>query len=136
MQKYFLDLKGFVEANYPEFQGNISGALYPPPKYCEIIAQLSGYVWIGGIALLIVGNHIFAALQMAEPEWYVWMKNNKTKAFFGLFMLNNIGHSFLATGAFEVYLNDELIYSKLQIGRMPSTTTLVNALAAHGYKPY
>ena len=42
MQKYFVDLKGFVEARYPEFQGNISGALYPPPKYAEWIATITG----------------------------------------------------------------------------------------------
>lgn len=136
MQKYFRDLQGFVESTYPEFQGNISGGLYPPPKYCEVIAQITGYIWIAGVALLMVGNHIFTALGIPEPEWYIWMKNNRMAAFIGLFMLNNVGHSFVATGAFEVYLNDELIYSKLQTGRMPSTTAIITALSAHGYKPY
>ena len=136
MAKYFHDLKGFIESQYPDFHGNIEGGLYPPPKYAEIIAQISGYVWIGGIGLLMAGSQIFSAIGMAEPEWYAWMKNNKAYAFFGLFMLNNIGHSFLATGAFEVYLDGELIHSKLQMHRMPSVTDLSNALNVRGFKAY
>ncbi len=64
------------------------------------------------------------------------MKNNKTATFFGLFVMNNIGHGFLATGAFEVYLNDELIHSKLQMHRMPTTADMIAALTARGYKAY
>ena len=95
-----------------------------------------GYLWIGGLALVFGGSQIFSALGMPEPSWYEPIKNNKTGAFLALFVMNNIGHSFLATGAFEVYLNDELIHSKLLMHRMPSTTDLIHALSARGFKEY
>jgi selT/selW/selH-like putative selenoprotein len=134
MQKYFLDLKGWVEANYPDFQGNIEGGVYPPPKYAEVIAQLSGYVWMAGVAFLVGGEQIFKALSIKEPEWYNWAKNNRMVSFLVLFMLNNFGHSFLATGAFEVYVNDELMYSKLELHKMPSTGDFMRLLAVRGYE--
>ena len=33
---------------------------------------------------------------------------------------NNIQNMLISTGAFEIYVNDELIYSKLQTGAMPN----------------
>ena len=38
----------------------------------------------------------------------------------------------LQTGAFEIFLDDVLIYSKLETGRMPNAKDLVEALEKHG----
>ncbi len=133
MQKYFLDLKSYVEHQYPEFQGNIDGGLFPPPDYATSISTLAGYVWIAGIGLLVGGSTIFRGLGIAEPPFIVWMNSNKVGAFFMLFMINNIANSLLATGAFEVYLNDELIFSKLQTKRFPSVRDINSLLAAYGF---
>jgi len=133
MANYFNQIQKFVVSNYPEFEGNVEGGLYPPPKYAEVIAAVTGYVWIGGIAFLLAGDQIFGSLGIQPPEMYTWMKNNKAGAFFGLFMMNNLGHSMLATGAFEIYLNDEVIFSKLQLHRMPSTNDIIAAFATRGF---
>lgn len=133
MQKYFLDLKTYVEHQYPEFQGNIEGGLYPPPSHAVMISTVAGYMWIAGIGLLVGGSSLFRALGMTEPPFVVWMNSNKVGAFFILFMMNNIANSFLATGAFEVYLNDELIFSKLQSKRFPSVRDLNSLLSAYGF---
>ena len=90
-------------------------------------------LWIFGIALLFVGETIFKTMGITEPEWFVWMKNNKVATFIGLFMMNNVGNSQLTTGAFELYYNDELIFSKLATGRVPNANDIVAALASKGY---
>jgi selT/selW/selH-like putative selenoprotein len=133
MQKYFLDLKSYVEHQYPEFQGNIEGGLYPPPPHATLISNIAGYVWIAGIGLLVGGSSLFRALGLTEPPIITWMNSNKVGAFFILFMMNNIANSLLATGAFEVYLNDELIFSKLQSKRFPSVRDINSLLTAYGY---
>jgi|CryBogDrversion2_2_1035213.scaffolds.fasta_scaffold490029_1 selT/selW/selH-like putative selenoprotein len=40
----------------------------------------------------------------------------------------------LSTGAFELYLNGDLVYSKLATGRMPQVSDVVEALATKGLK--
>eukprot|EP00597_Dinobryon_sp_UTEXLB2267_P013960 CAMPEP_0170109198 /NCGR_PEP_ID=MMETSP0020_2-20130122/7045_1 /TAXON_ID=98059 /ORGANISM="Dinobryon sp., Strain UTEXLB2267" /LENGTH=47 /DNA_ID= /DNA_START= /DNA_END= /DNA_ORIENTATION= len=39
----------------------------------------------------------------------------------------------ITTGAFEIYLNDELIFSKLSGGHVPNGEDIVNALASKFY---
>jgi selT/selW/selH-like putative selenoprotein len=71
---------------------------------------------------------------MEKPEWYNWMQNNKISAFMGLFLLNNMGNSMLATGAFEISVDDVVIYSKLQTNRLPNANDIQAALASIGYR--
>lgn len=133
MQKYFLDLKGFVEERYPAFQGNIVGGHYPPPQYATVIATIAGYIWILGIITLVAGQSIFKNLGIPEPEIVTWMSNNRAGAFFMLFMINSVASSLLATGAFEVYIDDDLVFSKLQTKRFPSPRDLVALLSGYGH---
>lgn len=97
------------------------------------MARLSSIVWFVGIALLFVGEALFKGLGMNEPEWFTMMKNNKVGTFIGLFILNNVGNSQLSTGAFEIYYNDELIFSKLASGRVPGIEDITQALALKGF---
>lgn len=132
MKGNFLQLKRFLENQYPELQNRISGQTHPPTATGEFIGMITQIIWFGGIALLLGGSQIFGMLQMQEPEWYGWMKANTGTVFIGLFIINNIGSSMMTTGAFEVYINNELIYSKLQTGRMPTGSDITMALERFG----
>jgi selT/selW/selH-like putative selenoprotein len=103
----------------------ISGALYPPSFQAQIIAQIAGGLWMAGLALVFAGPQIFRMLGLAEdPEFYKII-NEKKMLFLGvLFFLNNIGNSQLATGAFEIYLDDQLVFSKLAAGRTPNQSDM------------
>jgi len=49
------------------------------------------------------------------------------------FMLgNNIQSSLNTTGAFEIYVDGELIWSKLETGKMPNMDVLAQKLTDHG----
>ena len=86
-----------------------------------MIAQITQYIFLAGIALLFFGSTIFQLLGMtAQPEWYKSMKQNQVMVGVGLFVLNNFGANLLNTGAFEIYVNNELMFSKLATKRMPS----------------
>ena len=54
---------------------------------------------------MLGGNQIFTAIGMEEPEFVVMMRNNQVGSMIALFLLNNVGNSMLATGAFEIYLD-------------------------------
>jgi thioredoxin reductase-like selenoprotein T len=133
MKGNFMQLKRFLESQYPELQGGkITGQTHPPTFMGEVIGAVTQFIWFGGIAILLGGAQIFSMLGMKEPEWYDWMKANKGTVFIGLFIMNNFGASMMTTGAFEVYLDNELIYSKLQTGRMPTGPDITAALARVG----
>ena len=136
MSRYFGEVKRYVESQprYAAFVGNIQGGNYPPPSHAVVISQLAGYVWMAGMGLLIFGDAFFSSVQLSEPSWYVWMKSNKVAAFAGLFIMNNLAHSLLATGAFEIFVDDQLVFSKLASKHLPSGEDVAAALALAGYK--
>mmetsp|Transcript_49289 Transcript_49289/g.97475 ORF Transcript_49289/g.97475 Transcript_49289/m.97475 type:complete len:137 (+) Transcript_49289:192-602(+) len=136
MRNNFLGLKNFVETKYPEFIGNVYGDVYPPSPFSVAIAQLAGYVWFVGIALMFGGSMIFEQIGIPTPEIVVKMNNNKPVAFMILFVMNSLANSLLATGAFEIYVGDDLVFSKLQSGRFPNGDELIAAFNALGYKDF
>ena len=72
------------------------------------------------MALMFLGDKIFQSLGIAEPGFYRYMKERKMIAFFFIFIIgNNLSNYFYSTGAFEIYFRDQVIFSKLQAGRMP-----------------
>ena len=52
---------------------------------------------------------------------------------FGIvWMANNVAAQMVATGAFEIVVNGELVFSKLQTGRLPSAAEIVDGMARLG----
>jgi len=55
-------------------------------------------------------------------------------AFMVFFFGSQLQASYLMTGAFEVFINGELAFSKLATGRMPDANSLNDAFLAHGIR--
>lgn len=86
-----------------------------------MIAQATSYLWFAGLILVFGGDYLFKFVGMAQPpELYHKVKQNQTMVLAGLFILNSVGNSQLATGAFEIYVDEQLIFSKLAVGRTPT----------------
>jgi selT/selW/selH-like putative selenoprotein len=132
MGRNFHNLREFLENRNSDLIGFIEGANYPPPTEKQVLAQLFSFAFLAGILLLIAGDTIFPMLKMEEPEIYKTMKTNKVSAFLMLFLMNNIGNSLLTTGAFEIYVDGELAFSKLESGHFPSGEELVEAMGRFG----
>ncbi len=49
--------------------------------------------------------------------------------FFVYFLGNTVVNSLMSTGAFEVLLNDQILFSKLATGQMPTSADLSKGLA-------
>lgn len=82
------------------------------------------------------GDSIFATLGLVpHPEWYTYIKENKMSSFIAIFFANSIAQSMTSTGAFEVTVDGQEVYSKLANGRMPTAGDLVTGLAALGFHP-
>lgn len=81
MKRNFLELRHFLENRNNKLIGFIDGENYPPPLSSQYIASASSFLFFGGIALLMAGDGIFKTLGIPEPEFYIYMKNNRMTTF-------------------------------------------------------
>jgi selT/selW/selH-like putative selenoprotein len=119
-----------ISEKYPGIQ--IEGANFPPGQLKALLAQFIGIAKIALIVMIVMGRDPFTSLGMATPGVYTWMIGNKLSACLMLFMLSNALEGMLmSSGAFEIYLGKEKIWSKLESGRVPSPAELVQAIDSH-----
>jgi len=128
-----MELQHALRLQFPQLQSH--GMNHPPSDKNALIAQVIGYAQMVGFALLFAGKFIFSALKMEQPFVVKWMTENKMHAFCGIFMLGFASTQLMATGAFEVYYNGNVIFSKLDQGRMPHVQDLVSNLQMFGVQP-
>ena len=122
MSKNFRNVKHYLESQHPEVM--IDGLHHSPGQTKEMIAYLGGLVWTAGLILMFFGSTIFGMLGMATPGWFKYIKDNQMIFALGLFIMNNIAQGMMATGAFEIYYNGELMHSRLETGTFPTQATL------------
>ncbi|KAL4610147.1 hypothetical protein ACB092_08G030900 [Castanea dentata] len=113
-----------LETAFPGIDVRLSN--YPPSLPKRLLGKLVPAVQIGVVAIVVAGEQIFPMLGfMAPPPWYYSLRANRFGTIASCWLLGNVAQSFLqSSGAFEVYLNDELVFSKLQEGRFPGEIEL------------
>ena len=71
-----------------------------------------------GSALALVGDQIFNAMGLGAHPLAMQILGNRMGLLGMGFVLSSVAQNAAATGAFEIYLNGEAIFSKLQTHRM------------------
>jgi thioredoxin reductase-like selenoprotein T len=110
----------------------VTGGHYPLPAPRQIASRMVTVAQFSFIALVAAGDrYIFPALNVPPPPWYRGMVENRMAtilaAFFGGNVINN---SMAQTGAFEVYYDGKLVWSKLQSGQPPNIASILRSLAS------
>lgn len=85
--------------------------------------------------MIIGGQTLFRMLGYRQemPQFFWTVQNNGMQiGAFVFFILPQILNSFAVNGAFEVYLNDQEIFSKLKQGGFPTQNDLLDPLQAAG----
>ncbi|BBH06283.1 SELT-like protein precursor [Prunus dulcis] len=105
---------------------NVILANHPPPLPRRLLSKLVPVFQVGIIGTIMAGEHIFSRLGITTPPpWYHSLKANRFGSIASTWILGNFIQSFLqSTGAFEVYCNGELVFSKLKERRFPSEIEL------------
>ena len=112
----------------------VTGANYPPTQTQVMIAQVSQVLWFAGLAFTFAGDQLIKAVGIKEPPAMVrQVQDNKMFVLGSLWFLNNYGNSQLSTGAFEIMLDDEVIFSKLESKRVPTAEEVLNILKEAGF---
>lgn len=126
MKRNFVELQRFLEHRFPELRGHISGGNYPPPPHAMLLVTCVGYLQLATMAMMVVGRPLFRLCGFAAPPaWFEAMMENKMSTFAFVLLANTLAASLTATGAFEVRYGEELVFSKLASGHMPTGDELL-----------
>eukprot|EP01041_Mallomonas_annulata_P007459 gene7459-15258_t len=128
MSRNFMELKAFLESRYPKLENNIRGENYPVPFPANVIGIVTTYLWWIGMGLFISGDAVLDTLGIPHPAIYNKMKDNKAVVLMALFMASTIGSNMTKTGAFEIILDGEVLFSRLETGRMPTIDEIIQIL--------
>ena len=128
MQRNFLSVKKFLEEAFPDLTGKVTGANYPPPPIVELLLQILSYIQLLAMAFIIFGDRVWTSfLKFRQvPLWYNTVKTYGFQCGIVLFfVVPNMMNRYVVTGAFEIMVDGEVHYSKLESGRMPTVGELI-----------
>ncbi|XP_074583913.1 selT-like protein [Curcuma longa] len=123
-----MTMKKMLESVFPGIDVVLSN--YPPAFPKRLLSKVVPVLQIGVIAVITAGDQIFPRLGMAPPPWYYTLRANRFGSMASTWLLGNFLQSSLqSSGAFEVYCDGELVFSKLQEQRFPSEYELRELIA-------
>lgn len=104
-----LTMNKMLETAFPGVE--VVLANYPPPFPKRLLSKLVPVAQIGVAGIVLAGEQIFPMLGfITPPPWYYSLRANKFGTIATSWLLGNVVQNFLqSTGAFEVYLNNELV---------------------------
>ena len=71
-----------------------------------------------GVLMLMFGDSICSALGVVVPQQLKDLQENKFMySIIAFFVISQVLSSLRSSGAFEIKINDELVYSKLETGK-------------------
>ena len=138
MGRKFEELRAFLHVQYPALAEarSIQGELYPPPPQAQALATFGSYAQLGGIAAVTLGGFFFDKIGIPQPAFVASMRRNPVPTIIGLTFLNSFCSSGLATGAFEVFIDGERVFSRLERGdgSFPTGRLLVSEMEKRGLR--
>jgi len=129
MQRNYLQIKQFLEQEYPQLRGNISGGNFPPPYYVPYLQNLVTLLHVFTLATIFIGERIWTLIPFVRtvPSWYHDLKGYPMQTFIFIFLIiPSIITSQATTGAFEIMLDGEVVWSRLETGRFPDGPILTS----------
>lgn len=108
----------------------VKGDNYPPPGFRLQLAQLIGALKMALLLMLVISfdpwAYIGHEVMGPTPQAYTWALENKIFACLMVFFLANMVETqLISTGAFEVSVGGDLVWSKLEKGRVPQPRELI-----------
>eukprot|EP01023_Acetabularia_acetabulum_P018144 TRINITY_DN19174_c0_g1_i1.p5 TRINITY_DN19174_c0_g1~~TRINITY_DN19174_c0_g1_i1.p5 ORF type:complete len:128 (-),score=17.43 TRINITY_DN19174_c0_g1_i1:1434-1817(-) len=98
--------------------------MYPIPPYKRALASLAQVTQMGAIGLTFFSEQLRQMAGLTDemmPQWYFQVQQNKIGFAAGIWFVGNmVNNQLVSTGAFEIYYNGQLVFSKLDEGRLPN----------------
>lgn len=106
---------------------------YPVGQAKAALVNVIGAGQVAGIGLTLFGDRVLPTLGISETHPLLAnLQQNKVFACLAFwFVGGTVQQNLMKTGAFEIYYNGKLIYSKLEKGRLPTRDELSTMLINH-----
>ena len=117
--KYYENLKNEIMGNFTNF--DVEEKEYPLPPNKKFLSKFTFFSQIGVYILIWSGQSLKNKLTMIPPSFFDTIEKNKYFVMIGnIFLHQWLSRNLSTTGAFEVYLNNKIIFSKLSTNKLPS----------------
>ncbi|KAM0847192.1 hypothetical protein ACQ4PT_055182 [Festuca glaucescens] len=114
-----MTMKSMLDTSFPGIHVVLEN--YPPPFPKRALSKIVPAIQVGAIGTLMAGDQIFPRFGMVPPPWYYSLRANRFGTMASIWLFGNFAQSLLqSSGAFEVYCNGQLVFSKLSEQRFPS----------------
>lgn len=108
---------------------NISGDYYPISKQAQFISYIIYAIQVLICYLIVFKEHSRNTLTFLPAKVFEFFENKSPiSCFLVYFIGNGLVNSISNTGAFEVLVDNKLIFSKLQSGRMPHVDEVMSLI--------
>ncbi|PIC26982.1 hypothetical protein B9Z55_019383 [Caenorhabditis nigoni] len=125
----FDEFSGLVAEKYPEMK--IQGGNYSPVSWKANLSRVISLTKSSLLIIILTGFNPFESLGFGYPRLLQYAHSNKSSSGLMLFMFANMLETSLSsTGAFEIYMDDSLIWSKIEYGRAPTHEEFMNLIEA------
>ncbi|CAO4379642.1 unnamed protein product [Caenorhabditis nigoni] len=125
----FEEFSGLVAVKYPEMK--IQGGNYSPVSWKANLSRVISLAKSSILIIILTGFNPFESLGIGYPRLLQYAHSNKLSSGLMLFMFANmLETSLYSTGAFEIYMDDSLIWSKIEYGRAPTHEEFMNLIEA------
>lgn len=108
------------------------GEDHPPTAVGKAAMNLAAVAQVVSTCVAFFGDQIFAMAGLERTPLAQSLSVNKMQLLGFSFLFNSIAQSLAKTDAFEMYINGELFFSKLEKKRMPNIEEIMEALADRG----
>ena len=124
-----MQVQNLVRQQYPGVE--FVPCNFPPAPVNLALGKLCGYAQMALIALAVAGDKICEMLDMKTPDFYERVKQNKFGYVMAVWFVGNaITNSLLSTGAFEIFYDGHLVFSKIAQGRMPFPEEVMSIMSS------
>jgi len=119
-----------IRQRYPENEIKVEVMNHPVPQMRQTVSTIFSLFKFAFIMCALMNYDPSPLLGMSEPPGILlWAWENKGYACMMAFFIGNaIENTLVSTGAFEIYLQDEKLWSKLETGRIPSQGEMFHML--------
>jgi len=83
-----------------------------------------------GFAFVMAGDAIVDGLGVQRTQRVNHLLENRMQIVVSTFLLSNLAQNLAFTGAFEIVVNGETVFSKIRTGRMPAVEEVLDKVGA------
>lgn len=133
----YKQLKGYLEQTYPELRGRITGENYPTPPTAAMLSNAVTMLQMSIMAAAFMGDSVwnYIPLSSGPPGWYFALKENSMVVLIGAFLVvPTMIQGMVTSGAFEIIMDGQVVFSKLELSRFPNGKDLVQIMTAAGLR--